>query len=203
MTLHSAKGLEFPVVFLTGLEEGLFPHARSMESEEEIEEERRLCYVGITRAKERLYLTHTERRTLYGNPTLNMPSILRNFLMNLLMMSVSPLEWPAVQKDTALIESMGRPLGKMYTDPLQKLQAAALLLAEKRAISLMKSGIPPEVGSAGIGLDGRILQQPAAQKSKTRRQDFSWEKRYTMPSSAMEQWLLWKRRRQTNHSRSI
>jgi DNA helicase-2/ATP-dependent DNA helicase PcrA len=74
MTLHSAKGLEFPIVFLVGLEEGLFPHSRSMDSEEELEEERRLCYVGITRAKDRLYLTHTAQRTLYGTPNLNMPS---------------------------------------------------------------------------------------------------------------------------------
>lgn len=74
MTLHSAKGLEFPIVFLTGLEEGLFPHSRSMESDEELEEERRLCYVGITRAKANLYITYADRRTLYGSSVLNMPS---------------------------------------------------------------------------------------------------------------------------------
>lgn len=74
MTMHSAKGLEFPIVFITGLEEGLFPHSRSMDSEEELEEERRLCYVGVTRAKEQLYLTHTASRRLYGNPVYNMPS---------------------------------------------------------------------------------------------------------------------------------
>ncbi|MDI3481466.1 MAG: ATP-dependent helicase UvrD/PcrA [Tepidanaerobacteraceae bacterium] len=67
MTLHSAKGLEFPVVFLAGMDEGIFPHARSMINEDELEEERRLCYVGITRAKKLLYLTRAWQRNLYGN----------------------------------------------------------------------------------------------------------------------------------------
>ena len=74
MTLHSAKGLEFPVVFLVGLEENVFPHMRSMESDKEIEEERRLCYVGITRAREALYLSYASRRTLFGNISYNPPS---------------------------------------------------------------------------------------------------------------------------------
>src|SRR5262249_38673481 len=64
MTLHSAKGLEFPVVVLAGLEEGLFPHSRSSEDEEELEEERRLCYVGMTRARSRLVLTGAARRRI-------------------------------------------------------------------------------------------------------------------------------------------
>ena len=74
MTLHNAKGLEFSVVFMAGMEEGLFPHSRSAESEEELEEERRLCYVGITRAKERLFLTHATERRLYGYPQANLVS---------------------------------------------------------------------------------------------------------------------------------
>ncbi|GAB7387753.1 DNA helicase PcrA [Bacillaceae bacterium] len=71
MTLHSAKGLEFPVVFLIGLEEGIFPHARALFEEAELEEERRLAYVGITRAQERLYLTCARMRTLYGRTDTN------------------------------------------------------------------------------------------------------------------------------------
>jgi len=71
MTLHSAKGLEFPVVFITGFEEGIFPHSRSINNGEELEEERRLCYVGMTRAKERLYLTYAWRRNLNGNTLFN------------------------------------------------------------------------------------------------------------------------------------
>jgi DNA helicase-2/ATP-dependent DNA helicase PcrA len=66
MTLHSAKGLEFPVVFLLGLEDGIFPHVRALGDPDELEEERRLCYVGITRARERLYLCHAWSRTLFG-----------------------------------------------------------------------------------------------------------------------------------------
>ena len=66
MTLHSSKGLEFPLVFMAGCEEGLFPHRRSAEDPKQLAEERRLCYVGMTRAMERLYLTHAETRTIYG-----------------------------------------------------------------------------------------------------------------------------------------
>ncbi len=74
MTLHTAKGLEYPVVFLTGLEDGIFPHVRSLGDPEELEEERRLCYVGITRARERLYLCHAWSRTLFGSTDYYPPS---------------------------------------------------------------------------------------------------------------------------------
>lgn len=74
MTLHSAKGLEFDVVFLVGMEEGLFPHTNSLMEEGGLDEERRLCYVGITRARDRLYITNARRRMLYGKESVNMPS---------------------------------------------------------------------------------------------------------------------------------
>ncbi len=74
ITLHAVKGLEFPTVFLTGMEEGVFPHARSLDSEPELEEERRLCYVGITRAKDRAYMTFARHRMLFGRTNDNPPS---------------------------------------------------------------------------------------------------------------------------------
>jgi DNA helicase-2/ATP-dependent DNA helicase PcrA len=74
MTLHTAKGLEFSAVFITGLEEGIFPHMRTLAEPLELEEERRLCYVGVTRARERLYLSHAWRRTLWGTTSHNIPS---------------------------------------------------------------------------------------------------------------------------------
>uniref|UniRef100_A0A831XG40 ATP-dependent DNA helicase n=1 Tax=Geobacter metallireducens TaxID=28232 RepID=A0A831XG40_GEOME len=74
MTLHAAKGLEFPVVFMVGMEEKIFPHVRSLDDPEAMEEERRLCYVGMTRARERLFLTNARRRRLFGQDQVNMPS---------------------------------------------------------------------------------------------------------------------------------
>jgi DNA helicase-2/ATP-dependent DNA helicase PcrA len=74
MTMHSAKGLEFPLVFLCGMEDGLFPHQRSVTDPQGLEEERRLCYVGITRAKRSLYITYAEQRRLHGMDSYSVPS---------------------------------------------------------------------------------------------------------------------------------
>ena len=74
MTLHTAKGLEFPLVFLCGMEDGLFPHQRSINDLEGLEEERRLCYVGMTRAMRQLYFTYAEQRRLHGMDSYNAPS---------------------------------------------------------------------------------------------------------------------------------
>ncbi len=74
MSIHSAKGLEFAVVYMVGMEEGLFPHSRSLLDKEQMEEERRLAYVGITRAKQKLYMTYARKRFVYGSITAAMPS---------------------------------------------------------------------------------------------------------------------------------
>jgi DNA helicase II / ATP-dependent DNA helicase PcrA len=87
ITLHQAKGLEFPVVFIVGLEEGILPHRRSFDDPEEMEEERRLCYVGITRAKKQLYLLRSYRRSLFGGSTANPPS---RFLQDISPHLISP-----------------------------------------------------------------------------------------------------------------
>jgi len=74
MTLHAAKGLEFPVVFMPGMEESIFPHSRALFDQSEMEEERRLCYVGMTRAREELFMMYTDSRILYGGLQHNPPS---------------------------------------------------------------------------------------------------------------------------------
>jgi len=102
MTLHSAKGLEFPIVFLVGLEEGVFPHSRSLHEPGEMEEERRLCYVGITRARERLYITHCQQRTLYGNTKSNKPSRFLNEIPDRYLTTRDPLDHVPVNSTNKL-----------------------------------------------------------------------------------------------------
>jgi DNA helicase II / ATP-dependent DNA helicase PcrA len=87
MTLHSSKGLEFPVVFLVGMEQGLFPNYRSLEDPKALEEERRLCYVGITRAKERLFISYARERRLYGTREPASPSLFLSELPSDLLLS--------------------------------------------------------------------------------------------------------------------
>ncbi|HEY6494122.1 MAG TPA: DNA helicase PcrA [Trebonia sp.] len=99
MTLHTAKGLEYPVVFLTGMEEEVFPHARALTDQRELEEERRLAYVGITRAEERLYLTRAASRNWWGRPAFHTPS---RFLSEI---PASLIEWKRSAKDVAAASS--------------------------------------------------------------------------------------------------
>ena len=94
MTMHAAKGLEFPVVFMVGMEESVFPHSRSIVDPIELEEERRLCYVGITRAKEKLFLTYCRNRTMYGSSQYNPISRFVSEIPEDLT-STNSVEWPS------------------------------------------------------------------------------------------------------------
>jgi DNA helicase-2/ATP-dependent DNA helicase PcrA len=105
ITLHQAKGLEFPAVFIVGLEEGILPHRKSFDAPEEMEEERRLCYVGITRAKKRLYLLRSYRRSLFGGTTANPPS---RFLQDISPHLISP---------RGLWEESSTPVANAYSRP--------------------------------------------------------------------------------------
>jgi DNA helicase-2/ATP-dependent DNA helicase PcrA len=112
LTLHAAKGLEFPVVFVVGMEEGLFPHSRSMDDPEQMEEERRLCYVGVTRAKERLYFLYTFRRTLYGESSVREPS---RFLRDIPTHLVKGQEKKQAVRQESLGLGAGRFIGRKRT----------------------------------------------------------------------------------------
>jgi DNA helicase-2/ATP-dependent DNA helicase PcrA len=112
MTLHAAKGLEFPVVFMTGMEEGLFPLSRSGNGDEELEEERRLCYVGMTRAMEKLYLTHARRRRVYGDYQFNPPSrFLSELPAHLLDGDVPAVHRPATHNLASLFDRVEPDFG--------------------------------------------------------------------------------------------
>ena len=124
MTLHTAKGLEFPTVFLTGMEEGIFPHSRTLGDPEELQEERRLAYVGLTRARENLFITRAEYRSSWGAPNYNAPS---RFLSEI---PDSVIEWNEVQEKASPISSSNRssirrnfaapkPTGKSSSNTMQ------------------------------------------------------------------------------------
>ena len=105
MTIHSVKGLEYDIVFVLGLEEGIFPHLNSLMSASETEEERRLCYVAITRAKEKLYLINARRRTLFGKDGVNPPSrFISEIDENLIDSNVRKEEVKHVNKEEVLRE---------------------------------------------------------------------------------------------------
>lgn len=108
MTLHSAKGLEFPNVFLVGMEEGIFPHSRTLMDENEIEEERRLCYVGITRAEKHLFLSNARIRTIYGRTQYYTPS---RFLQEVPRNLVHVIKRPVVQRP-AMTQQVHKPTAK-------------------------------------------------------------------------------------------
>src|SRR3989454_504667 len=112
MTLHSAKGLEFPVVILAGLEEGLFPHSRSSNDEEELEEERRLCYVGMTRARARLVLTGAARRRIFGEYQASEPSRFIDEVPAALVDRITPSFSPGYQGNFPHYEFRTNPYGR-------------------------------------------------------------------------------------------
>jgi DNA helicase-2/ATP-dependent DNA helicase PcrA len=107
ITLHQAKGLEFPVVFIVGMEEGLLPHFKSMEAPDQMEEERRLCYVGITRAKQKVYLVRAFRRSLMGGSTVNPPSRFLNDIPRHLVSVGTP--WQREESLATALSSWNRP----------------------------------------------------------------------------------------------
>ncbi|MBM7621975.1 DNA helicase-2/ATP-dependent DNA helicase PcrA [Bacillus tianshenii] len=119
MTLHAAKGLEFPVVFLIGLEEGVFPHSRSLFEEMEMEEERRLAYVGITRAEEELFITNAQMRTLFGRTNMNPPSRFIKEIPEDLIENYAKQETRSASRPTPFGGGSRSPFGGSPSNPAQ------------------------------------------------------------------------------------
>ncbi|MBI4282313.1 MAG: UvrD-helicase domain-containing protein, partial [Chloroflexi bacterium] len=153
ITLHQAKGLEFPVVFIVGLEEGLLPHIRSFDDPDQMEEERRLFYVGMTRAKDRLYITRAFRRGFRGNGVPNLPS---RFLADLPQHLVSPLAMAEKQAVTLGQRNAGPSIEKGTSAPLKAGERVRhARFGEGIVVSCVPSGQDHEVtvafkGNAGV-----------------------------------------------------
>ena len=131
LTVHSAKGLEFPVVFMVGMEEGLFPISRALEDKSELEEERRLCYVAITRAQELLFITHAKIRTIYGNVNYSLPSRFIDEIPEALI-SVSGHETSSAKSDRKqLINIIDYSNRKKVSTPEPKIDDEAIKVGTK------------------------------------------------------------------------
>jgi DNA helicase-2/ATP-dependent DNA helicase PcrA len=152
MTVHAAKGLEYPVIFMAGMEEGLFPLARSSESREELEEERRLCYVGMTRAMEKLYLVHARKRRVFGDYQFNPPS---SFLSDI---PISVIE--RGRRQSPLHKQAGHNLASLFDQPLPAVEEAEEFSEAVRHVAEAEEGL--RIGSKvrhlkfGVGVVRRI-----------------------------------------------
>jgi DNA helicase-2/ATP-dependent DNA helicase PcrA len=152
MTLHSAKGLEFPLVFLTGMEEGLFPSHRSVDDVSKLEEERRLAYVGITRAMQKLYLTYAESRRLHGQETYPMPS---RFIREI------PAE---LMQEVRLGAKVSRPVSQSYRVNLKEGPSSGFKIGQ--CVAHAKFGEGVVLNQEGSGAQERIQVNFASQGSK-------------------------------------
>ena len=139
MTLHSAKGLEFPVVFMIGMEERLFPHARALDDPVQMEEERRLCYVGMTRAKERLFLTNVRRRHIFGQEQMNPPARFIRDVPAELIDGVDPLQTEAQLQMQAQM--------KMQMQSQSQSQSGTAAGSGHNLASLFEEEIEPDFGN--------------------------------------------------------
>ncbi len=148
MTLHTAKGLEFPTVFLTGMEEGIFPHSRTLGDKAEIEEERRLAYVGLTRARKRLYVSRAEYRSSWGAPTYNPPS---RFLSEI---PDEVIAWNESSSDGGNVNSSLKPSRTFGPPPRatgKKVSATAIVLTPGDRVSHDTFGLGKVVAISGEG----------------------------------------------------
>lgn len=162
MTMHSAKGLEFPVVFMPGMEDGLFPSSRSMDVEEKLEEERRLCYVGMTRAKERLFLTSASYRVMFGQGDYTRESVfLRELDPKVLDSAGDAIYVPNRKTNNSLgvstggLDGFAQPAYKPYYDPLQE----AKKMAKANAASTDEDFIPGDAVRHGKFGAGIVIEQ--------------------------------------------
>ncbi len=156
MTLHNAKGLEFPVVFIIGMEDGVFPHYRSMGDSAQLEEERRLAYVGITRARERLYLTHAWSRSLFGTTSYNPPS---RFLAEIPSDLLRSIEEDELREAGAGDGSSIRRAVEVGTRPTVDVAAGDTVLHDKWG-----EGVVLTVSGRGSDAEATVMFEDAGQK---------------------------------------
>jgi DNA helicase-2/ATP-dependent DNA helicase PcrA len=153
MTMHAAKGLEFPMVIIAGLEEGLFPHSRSAEDEDEIEEERRLCYVGMTRARRQLVLTGAARRRVFGEYQSCEPSRFLDEVPATLMERITPA--PSPRYDSAFshahYEFRTNPYGRKGGGRFREREASYAYEDEDQSSTGVRMGMRVRHAQFGVG----------------------------------------------------